>query len=261
MNTNSKVIAIANEKGGVGKTTTALNIGAGLSCQGKKVLLIDLDQQANLTNYLGFKDDGKDTISDVIFAVASGHYYDYSKVIRKNESEDISYIPASKMLAVTTSVLSNVANSQEVLRNILADDVFKQFDYIILDCRPSLDLLVVNALVASDYILIPVQAEKFALDGVNNIMETFNRVRKTSNPNLKLGGLLITMADTRTNMAKAVEDTLRQGYNSKVFSTVIPRLIEATNSTFEQKSLINMKNSRLGELYKKAAEEVIKWEH
>ena len=256
----TKVIAIANEKGGVGKTTTALNIGAGLSAKGYKVLLIDLDQQANLTNYIGYDtDDNGETIADIIFSISSNRKYNYEKAVRKNEDENIYYIPASKMLAVTTSILGNVDNSQEILKNILSDDYFKQFDYILIDCRPSLDLLVVNALVSSDFLLIPVQAEKFALDGVNNIMESYIRVKKTSNPNLKLGGILITMADTRTNMAKAVEETLRDSFSDKVFKTVIPRLVEATNSTALQKSLIKSKNSRLGTLYIQATEEIEKW--
>lgn len=255
---NTTIISVANEKGGVGKTTTALNVGAALQSKGYKVLLIDLDQQANLTDYLGYENDNGHTISDVIFAVASGHDYDYKSVIRVN-AEGIDYIPASKMLASTTAVLSSISDSQEVMKKILSSPFFNKYDYIIIDCRPSLDLLVTNALVASNRLLIPVQAEKFSLDGVNNIMETFYRIRRTANTNLQLGGLLITMFDKRTNMANAVESTLRDFYLDKVFYTVIPRLIEATNSTCEQRSLINTKRSRLGKLYIEVAEEILKW--
>ena len=254
------IISVANEKGGVGKTTTALNVGAALASKGYKVLLIDLDQQANLTDYLGYENDNGHTISDVIFAVASGHKYEYYDAIRFKDKELIWYIPASKMLAATTAVLSSISDSQEVMKKILSSPYFNEkFDYIIIDCRPSLDLLVTNALVASDKLLIPVQAEKFSLDGVNNIMETFYRIKRTANPNLELGGLLITMYDKRTNMAKAVEESLKYSYKEKVFNTVIPRLVEATNSTCEQRSLINTKNSRLGELYMSVAEEILKW--
>ena len=254
------IISVANEKWGVGKTTTALNVGAALASKGYKVLLIDLDQQANLTDYLGYENDNGHTISDVIFAVASGHKYEYVNSIRFNADESLYYIPASKMLASTTAVLSSISDSQEVMKKILSSSFFNErFDYIIIDCRTALDLLVTNALVASDKLLIPAQAEKFSIDGVNGVMSSFYRIKRTLNPNVELGGILINMYDKRTNMAKAVEDSLRYAYKEKVFKTVIPRLVEATNSTCEQRSLINTKNSRLGELYLSVAEEILKW--
>lgn len=248
-----KVISIANEKGGVGKTTTTLNIGAALSALGNKVMLIDLDQQANLSDYLGHTEQGGNTISEALYFKTANLQMDYSSLVRKNE-EGVWFIPSSKMLASITSVLSNTANSQEILKDILADSYFSQFDYILIDCRPSLDLLVVNALAASDSIIIPVQAEKFSFDAVKSTIDT---IKRTNNPKLKLEGLILTMVNKRTNMAKAVEDALRTQYGDKVFKTIIPRLTEATNSTFEQRSLVSDKSSVLGKAYMEIAKEIV----
>ncbi len=249
------VISIANEKGGVGKTTTARNIGAGLAKVGKRVLEIDLDQQCNLSDYHGFDFKVTTTIAEVIYAEVANQPIDYSSAVKTND-DGVDYIPASKMLATTTSILSNDNDSQTVLRRVLSHDFFNQYDYIIIDCRPSLDLLVVNALVASDQLIIPIQAEKFSLDGVSAIMNSYKRVKSTQNPTLEIGGMLITMYN-RTNLAKEIEQLLREDYGNLVFQTVIPRLSEASNSTCNQKSLVDTKNSRLGEKYMAVVEEIL----
>lgn len=250
------IISIANEKGGVAKTTTALNIGAGLVKHNKRVLLLDLDQQGNLSDYLGFDFSAHPTVSELIYSEVAHQPIDLATIIMFND-EGIAYIPSSKMLATTTSILSNDNDSGTVLCRTLSRPAFNVYDYIIIDCRPSLDLLVVNALVASDKLIVPVQAEKFAVDGIVGIMDTLNRVRTTQNPMLELGGILITMADTRTNMAREVEELLRGQFGDKVFKTVIPRLAEAANSTCSQRSLVQTKNSRLGQKYMEVVEEII----
>lgn len=252
----STIISIVNEKGGVAKTTTALNIGAGLVKVGKSVLLIDLDQQGNLSDYLGFDFTVRATISELIYSSVAKQPFEAAEFVLQN-NEGIAYIPSSKMLSTTTSILSNDNDSQGVLSRILSASYFAQYDYIIIDCRPSLDLLVVNALVASNQIIIPVQAEKFAVDGLVSLLDTYNRVKRTQNPDLAIGGVLITMADSRTNMSKAVETLLREQFGDKVFKTVIPRLAEASSSTTEQRSLVDMKNSRLGKKYMEVVEEML----
>ncbi|MEG0491512.1 MAG: ParA family protein [Hydrogenoanaerobacterium sp.] len=249
------VISVANEKGGVGKTTTTLNIGAGLNKAGKKVLLIDLDQQGNLSDYLGFDFSTGPTISELIYSEVARQPLNHSAYILTG-AEGLDYIPSSKMLATTTSILSNDRDSDTVLRRILSSSYFDKYDFILIDCRPSLDLLVVNALVASDKIIIPVQAEKFAVDGVSALLDTYERIRHNQNPALSIGGILITMCDARTNMAKDVELLLRESFGSKVYSTVIPRLAEAATSTSAQKSLVETKNSRLGKKYMEVVEEI-----
>lgn len=250
------IISVANEKGGVGKTTTTLNIGAGLTKAGKRVLLIDLDQQGNLSDYLGFDFSRRPTISELIYSEVARQPLNPCDYIITN-AEGIDYIPSSKMLATTTSILSNDRDSDTVLRRILRQPFFDKYDFILIDCRPSLDLLVVNALVASDKLIVPVQAEKFAVDGVGALLDTYERIRHNQNPELSIGGILITMCDARTNMAREVETLLRESFGDKVYKTVIPRLAEAASSTSAQKSLVETKNSRLGKKYMEVVGEII----
>ena len=251
------ILSVANEKGGVGKTTTALNLAAGLATAGKWPLLIDLDSQQNLSDYLGCDLSGRNrTISDLIYSAVAGQDVDLESCIQHNP-EGLDYIPASKMLATAPSILSNDRDSGTVLQRILRQKETSRYDYIILDCRPALDLLVTNALAASDAVLIPVQAEKFAVDGLEGLLGTVSRIQKSLNPELHLLGVLITMADRRTNMAREVEKALRDTLKEKVFSAVIPRMIEAPVSTNNQRSLVNDPSSKLGVCYKSLAEEVI----
>lgn len=250
------IISIANAKGGVAKTTATMNIGAGLTKVGKKVLLVDLDQQSNLSDYLGFDFAAVPTISEVIYSNVAGHPINYDNVIRTS-AEGMDYIPSSKMLATIISILGNDSNSQTVLQRIFKDPYFQVYDYIIIDCRPSLDLLVTNALAASNELIIPIEAEKFALDGVQTILDNYNSVVNTQNANLKLGGILIAKSATGTNIAKQVEDYLRSEYGNLVYSTVIPRLTaEAAISTCEQRSFVHTGN-RLGTKYMEVVEEIL----
>lgn len=252
-----KIISVANEKGGVGKTTSTLNIAAGLTNLGYKTLVIDLDGQANLTYYLGHTaDKTKYTVSDLLYFSSSKYNLDFPLFIATN-GENIDYIPSSKMLASITSVLSTVAYSQLILKNILSNSYFSKYDYILIDCRPSLDLLVVNALVASDGLIIPAQAEQFSLDAIYTTLQTFQNIKPLNNK-LELYGILLTMVNKRTTIAKEVEKLLREDFKAKVFNVVIPRLTEATTSTCEQKSLISKKSSKLGLAYLNLAKEIIK---
>lgn len=250
------IISVAIEKGGSGKTTTTLNIGAGLAKAGKQVLLIDLDQQGNLSDYLGFDFSNRPTISELIYSTVAQQSLDVSAFILTN-AENIDYIPSSKMLSTITSILGNDRDSGTVLQRILRSPYFEKYDYILIDCRSTLDLLAINALVASDKLIIPVQAEKFAVDGVGSLLDTYERVRSNQNPTLTIGGILITMCDVRTTMSSEVEALLRENFGEKVFKTTIPRLAEAAKSTSAQKSLVDTKNSRLGKKYMEVVEEII----
>lgn len=254
----TKVISIIHEKGGVGKTTSAMNIGAGLVKVGKRVLLVALDQQPNLNTYLGFNQDRHMGISELIYAeVSNSIEIDYNKVVLTSD-EGIDYITSSQMLATATSNLGNDRDSQTVLKRIFNQPYFTKYDYIIFDCRPSLDLLVVNALVASTDVIIPVQAEPFALDGITATMDSIRRVKDTLNPELHIAGILITMFDSRVKMAKEIADSLREHFGNIVFQTVIPRLAEAPYSANNQCSLVNSKDSKLGLRYMEVVEELLK---
>lgn len=257
---SKKVIAIANQKGGVGKTTTALNLAAGLVKAGKQVLAIDLDPQGNLTDYLAHQPDELPTISELLQQAAGNQMEDETvqSSIRQNE-EGIYYIPSNILLSSADLFLAQVMCREQVLRKLLRSPAFDGYDYILIDCLPSLGILLTNALAASSSILIPVQAQKFALDGLQQLEQIYLMVRDNINPDLQIEGVLLTMADN-TNMSKAVEDTLIARYGSKVYSTKIRRSVEATNSTYAQKSLVYTKGSRLGDEYNSVVAEILKEE-
>ncbi len=254
---NVKIIAIANQKGGVGKTTTALNVAAGLVKAGKKVLVIDLDPQGNLTNYIGHDLDELPTISELLQQAASNQLKPESiqQSIRTN-AEGIDYIPSNILLASADMFLSNVICREQVLRRLLKGDAFAAYDYILIDCLPSLGILLTNALTASNSVLIPVQAQKFALDGLEQLEQIYAMVKENINPTLEIEGVLLTMADN-TNMSKAVESALTDRYGDKVYHSKIRRSVEATNSTYEQKSLIATKSSKLGAEYQAVVDEML----
>lgn len=256
----SKIISIVNQKGGVAKTTTALHISAGLAKVGKKVLVIDLDPQGNLSNYLGYVPDGKPTISEIIYQEVSGIETNYSEYIRRNEIENIDYIPAKKVLNGIVSIIAMDSDSQKVIKRILSREPFINYDYIVIDCRPSLDLLVSNALATSESVIIPVQAELFAYDAVAEVMETIQNIRSSVNPNLKIDGILATMFRKQTTMSNEVYEALSESYPNLVFDTKISFLSEAGKSTCSKTSLINVKGSRIGQEYMKVVEELIKME-
>lgn len=254
---NRKIIAIANQKGGVGKTTTALNVAAGLVKTGKRVLAIDLDPQGNLTDYLGHQADELPTISELMQLSASGRVSEVNALecIRRN-AEGIDYIPSNILLASADLFLAQVMCREQVLRKLLKDEVFAAYDYIIIDCLPSLGILLTNALVASTGVFIPVQTQKFAMDGLQQLEQSYALVKDNINPELTIEGILLTMTDN-TNMSKAVEDALTERYGDKVLKTHIRRSVEATNSTYAQQSLITTKNSRLGLEYQAVVDEMM----
>lgn len=258
----SNIISVAIEKGGVGKTTTALNIGAGLQMLHKKVLLIDLDQQGHLSRWLGWQDDGKPAISELIYQeVSKIRTAEYSQFVRHSEREALDYIPANKMLGGIFAILGADGESNTVLYRIFHQDFFQAYDYIIFDCPTAVDnLLVSNALQCSDKLLIPVQAEKFAYDGIPLMLKRYMAIKQTNDILPYLSGMLVTMYNGHTIMSNEVMDALKKSYSKLVFPEPIPMLQEARNSTDDESpicgSLVRRKTSRIGQAYLAAARRI-----
>jgi chromosome partitioning protein len=258
----SQIISVAIEKGGVGKTTTALNIGAGLQALGKKVLLVDLDQQGHLSRWLGWQPDGRPAISELIYQeVSKIRTAEYSQFVRHSEREALDYIPANKMLGGIYAILGADGESNTVLSRIFHQDFFGAYDYIIFDCPTAVDnLLVSNALQCSDKLLIPVQAEKFAYDGIPLMLQRYMAIKQTNNIFPYLSGMLITMFNARTTMSNDVLNALQESYGKLVFPEPIPMLQEARNSTDDESplcgSLVHRKSSRVGQAYLAAAKRI-----
>ncbi len=229
----SNIIAICNQKGGVGKTTTTMNLGAALAQNGKRVLLCDLDAQANLTEYLRFEDDGRPAMTDLFAEVAAKATVSPETVknsIRHNEVNNVDYIPANINLANADVFLLNTLSRETVLKRILSAEITEAYDYILIDCLPSLGVLLLNALTAADAVLIPVQVQKFSLDGLEALTALIGQVQNTINPTLKLLGILPTMVDN-TTVSKNALNMLSKDNLGKRFSTEIHRSVEAAKSS------------------------------
>lgn len=253
-----KIISIANQKGGVGKTTSAVNLAAALAELGKKVLCIDFDPQGNLSDYLDYKGSDAPTISHLMYDVVNDVEINPVSSICHSSFENLDYIPSTIALSSAECFLVSAVARETVLKRILQNDELLEsgYDYVIIDCLPSLGVLLVNALAASDSVIIPVQAQKFSLDGLQMFLATFRQIQKNINPNLKIDGILLTMRDN-TNMSGAVELSLRSEYEDVVFEQSIGKSVEATNSTYEHKPLVFHKTSKLGKEYMSLAEEMI----
>lgn len=234
-----KVIAVANQKGGVGKTTTTLNLGLGLLRAGKKVLLIDFDPQGDLTTSLGFRnqDELEITIKNLLEKCLKNVSIDKQEGVLKSK-EGIDIIPANIELEALEISLSKFINREKVLSKYI-EQIKKEYDYILIDCRPSLGLLTINALATADSVIIPVQAHYLPLKGMTQLIETIDKTRTYINPHLRIEGVLLTLADMQTNIAKTVEEALRENYGRKikVYDTVIPAGVKAAESTIAGKSI------------------------
>jgi len=235
----AKVIALANQKGGVGKTTTTVNLGIGLARQGKKVLLIDADAQGNLTDSLGWSEPDKlpTSLATVMAKLIMDEQLEPNEGILHHE-EGIDLMPANIELSATEVSLVNTMSREVVMRNYI-NEVKHDYDYVLIDCMPSLGMMTVNALVAADSVIIPVQAHYLPAKGMTQLLQTIGRVKRNINPNLKVDGVLLTMVDCRTNFAKDISFVLRRDYGDKlrVFKSEIPMAIKAAETSAEGKSI------------------------
>ena len=233
------VLAVSNQKGGTGKTTTCENLGIGLAQEGKKVLLVDTDPQASLTVALGYPrpDELPFTLSDAMEKIMMEQPFAPGEGLL-HHPEGVDLMPANIMLSGLEVSLVNAMNREKILKQYL-DTVRREYDFILLDCMPSLGMLTVNALAAADQVLIPVQAQYLSAKGLEQLLQTISKVRRQINPKLKIEGILLTMVDSRTNYAKEISALIREAYgnNIKVFSTDIPRSVRAAEISAEGKSI------------------------
>jgi len=214
----ARIVAIANQKGGVGKTTTAVNLAAGVALLGKRVLLVDMDPQGNATSGLGIDPRSlKTTVYNCLV-----NYVKFQDAVQVTEVNGLSLLPANADLSGAEIELVNVEEREKLLRHFLRD-VEQLFDVIFLDCPPTLGILTVNALVAAHSILVPVQCEYYAMEGLSRLVGNIDRVRQSFNPDLELEGIVLTMFDARNTLARQVVEQVREHFKDVVYSTVIPR--------------------------------------
>jgi chromosome partitioning protein len=248
-----RVIAIANQKGGVGKTTTAINLSACLAEAGKKVLVIDIDPQGNTTSGLGvMKDDIEKTVYEVMLQEIG-----LQDAIIKNIFDNLDIVPSNVNLAGAEIDLIDFENREYILKNEI-HKVKEQYDFIILDCPPSLSMLTVNAMTASDSVIVPIQCEYYALEGLTQLIHTINLVKKQLNPALELEGVVFTMYDSRTNLSLQVVENVKDNLNQTIYKTIIPRNIRLAEAPSHGLP-INIYDSKSAgaESYRMLAQEVI----
>lgn len=254
------VTAVVNQKGGTGKTTTCENLGIGLAMEGKKVLLVDTDPQASLTISLGYPvpDRISPTLSDLMKKIVSDQPIESGEGIL-HHPEGVDLVPANIELAGMEVSLVNVMSRESVLKQYL-DSVKKEYDFILLDCMPSLGMLTINALAAADNVIIPVQAQYLPAKGLEQLLQTVNKVKRQINPKLRIEGILLTMVDSRTNYAKDISALIRENYGGKlkVYQTDIPRSVRAEEISAEGKSIFRHDpKGKVAEAYRVLTKEVL----
>ena len=254
------VIVVTNQKGGVGKSTTCENLGIGLAMEGKKVLLVDTDPQGSLTISMGWQqpDELPTTLSTLMQKAMNDQPIQPGEGIL-HHAEGVDLIPANIELAGLEVALVNSMNREKMLKQVL-ESAKREYDYILLDCMPSLGMLTINALAAADTTLIPVQAQYLSVKGLEQLLQTVGKVRRQINPKLKIEGILLTMTDSRTNYGKQIDTLIRQAYGSKikVFDQTIPRSVRAAETSAAGKSIFQHDpKGKVAEAYQSLAREVL----
>ncbi len=255
-----KTISIMNLKGGVGKTTTCYNLAAALAKLGRRTVVIDLDPQSNLTKSMHRKEyQAGESINDLLYFTVAGVPKDYGAYILHNDAENVDYVPATSMLNSAPSILATAQDSGYILSRVLKAPRFSSFyDYCLIDCKPAMDLLTMNALAASDELLVPIEPEDYAVDGIGSVLNALASAQGSYNENLQINGYLISKASMQRRKTKQVITSVRSLLGSKVYETVIPNLAEMGKAQDEKRSTVNCaKSPTLGGLYVELAKAVM----
>ena len=254
-----EIIAIANQKGGVGKTTTTFNLGVALAQEGKRVLLVDADPQGDLTTYMGVHDtDNIPTLASLMECYIQDRNIDTDSAIIHHK-ENIDLLPTNLDLSAMEISLVTAMSREYTIKNCLSS-IKDKYDYILIDCMPSLGMITINALASADKVVIPVQTQFLAAKGMGHLLKTVAKVKRSINPNLKIGGILLTLVDKRTKLSKETKQLLEENYGNivKIYNTQIPSAVKVAESTSSGKSIFSYdKNSKVTSAYKEFGKEIL----